>query len=547
MQPDNLLEYFLQWETELADKVFLRQAIDGEWKTWTWSEAGEQSRSLAKAMLDLGLNPGDKVAILSKNCAHWFMADIAIMMGGLVSVPIYPTLSGDHIREILEHSEARLVLVGKLDSYASQASGIPVACKVISTRIYGETGQYYWEDLVASTEAMGETYDWRQDELCTIIYTSGTTGKSKGVMHTTGAFEQTLRMIIKELGLPMHPGMFSYLPLSHIAERVAVENYGIRVGATISFAESLDTFNANLVETQPDLFVAVPRIWTKYRDGVLSKMPQERLDLLLKIPIISSLVRKSIRKKLGLAKAKFFFSGAAPISAELQQWFDNLGINILQVYGMTEDCVYAHMNRRHENRFGTVGKPLPGLEVKFGPENEIRVKSPGVFIGYYKEPELTAESFDEEGFLCTGDIGEYDKDGFLVITGRVKDQFKTDKGKYIAPAPIELQMQNNPLIEQACVVGYGIPQPICLVVLSEELAGKSRKSLEKELIEILAELNQKLESYERLEKLVVIKEGWTIENDMLTPTLKLKRNLVEKKFGANLKSWFESEEKIIWE
>ncbi|MBK8504761.1 MAG: AMP-binding protein [Saprospiraceae bacterium] len=296
MQPDNLLDYFIQWEQETPDQVFLRQAMGGSWKTWTWAEAGEESRSLAQAMIDRGLKPGDKIAILSKNCAHWFMADMAIMMGGFVSVPIYPTLSAEHINEILLHSEAKLVVVGKLDNFAAQVSGIPENCMTVCAGIYGESGQYSWEEMVASTDALEETFDWRQDQLCTIIYTSGTTGRSKGVMHSIGAFEETLRMLIKELQLPMHPSLFSYLPLSHIAERLAIENYGIRVGATFSFAESLEKFNANLVETQPDLFVAVPRIWAKYREGVLKKMPQGRLDLLLKIPFISGIVKKVFEK-----------------------------------------------------------------------------------------------------------------------------------------------------------------------------------------------------------------------------------------------------------
>ncbi|MCB0665346.1 MAG: AMP-binding protein [Saprospiraceae bacterium] len=547
MQPDNLLDYFLQWEEQIADQVFLRQAHNGSWRTWTWAQAGRESRSLARAMQDMGLQPGDKVAILSKNTSHWFMADMAIMMGGFISVPIYPTLSAEHIREILEHSESKAIIIGKLDDYAKQEEGIPGHCKRIGNRLFEIDAENLWEDLVENFEPLEDTYDWQGEEICTIIYTSGTTGKSKGVMHSISAFEDTLRMIIREMGLPMHPRLFSYLPLSHIAERVAIENYGIRAGATISFAESLEKFNTNLVDTQPDLFVAVPRIWSKYREGVLAKMPQKRLDLLLKIPVIAGIVRKSIRKKLGLRDAKLFFSGAAPISAELQLWFYNLGIDILQVYGMTEDCVYAHMNRPGDNRFGTVGKPLPGLKVKFGPEGEIRLKSPGIFKGYFKSPDLTTASFDEEGFLKSGDIGEYDQDGFLRITGRVKDQFKTDKGKYIAPAPIELKIQNDPLIEQACVVGTGIPQPISLVVLSENVNRENKSHIKEQLTSLVNKLNQDLESYERLEKIVIVQEGWTVENELLTPTLKIKRNRIEALYGSSFEAWFAGDGTVIWE
>jgi long-chain acyl-CoA synthetase len=545
MQPDNLLDYFLQWEEQLPDRIFLRQAIDGQWKTWTWAQAGDESRRLAQAMITQGLQPGDRLAILSKNCAQWFIADLAIMMGGFISVPLYPTLSSPHIRQILEHSGARLVFLGKLDDFASQQPGIPEGCLTVGNKLYHQPGQTIWEDMVESTEPLTETYHWRPDELCTIIYTSGTTGDSKGVMHNMGNFEETMRMVFIELDLPMHPRLFSYLPLSHIAERLAIENYGIRAGAEISFAESLDTFNANLAETQPDLFVAVPRIWDKFREGILQKMPQQKLDLLLRLPLVSGMVKKMIRKKLGLGRSRLFLTGAAPISAQLQEWFFKIGIDILQVYGMTEDCVYAHMNRPGQNRFGTVGKPLPGLQVKFGPDGEIRVKAPGVFQGYYKDPLLTSQAFDDEGFLCTGDMGEYDQDGYLIITGRVKDQFKTDKGKYIDPAPIELRLQNHTLVDQACVIGTGIPQPICLLVLSEEAISRRKQDISAHLEDLLQSVNQQLEKHERLEKAVIV-PGWTVENEFLTPTLKLRRSAIEKNYGHRIGEWHASDEKIIW-
>jgi long-chain acyl-CoA synthetase len=545
MQPDNLLDYFLQWEEQLPDRIFLRQAIDGQWKTWTWAQAGDESRRLAQAMITQGLQPGDRLAILSKNCAQWFIADLAIMMGGFISVPLYPTLSSPHIRQILEHSGARLVFLGKLDDFASQQPGIPEGCLTVGNKLYHQPGQTIWEDMVESTEPLTETYHWRPDELCTIIYTSGTTGDSKGVMHNMGNFEETMRMVFVELDLPMHPRLFSYLPLSHIAERLAIENYGIRAGAEISFAESLDTFNANLAETQPDLFVAVPRIWDKFREGILQKMPQQKLDLLLRLPLVSGMVKKMIRKKLGLGRSRLFLTGAAPISAQLQEWFFKIGIDILQVYGMTEDCVYAHMNRPGQNRFGTVGKPLPGLQVKFGPDGEIRVKAPGVFQGYYKDPLLTSQAFDDEGFLCTGDMGEYDQDGYLIITGRVKDQFKTDKGKYIDPAPIELRLQNHTLVDQACVIGTGIPQPICLLVLSEEAISRRKQDISAHLEDLLQSVNQQLEKHERLEKAVIV-PGWTVENEFLTPTLKLRRSAIEKNYGHRIGEWHASDEKIIW-
>jgi long-chain acyl-CoA synthetase len=347
--------------------------------------------------------------------------------------------------------------------------------------------------------------------------------------------------------MPFRPKQFSYLPLCHIAERLAIESYGLQSGGIVSFAESLDTFAANLAETQPDVFVGVPRIYGKFREGVLKKINQKKLNFLLGLPLIGKIVAKGIRKKLGLNGAKRCLTGAAPIAIELQEWFSRLGIEIIQVYGMTEDCVYAHTNSPGDNKFGSVGKPLDGLQVKFGPDGEVRVKSPGNFQGYYKEPELTAAAFDEDGFLRTGDLGEYDAEGFLHLTGRSKDQFKTDKGKYISPAPIELKLLTNPIVEQVCVVGTGIPQPICLVVPTEAGRSLPKATLVAELSSLMNTLNISLESYERLEKSVVLSQPWTIENGLMTPSMKVKRNEVEKIYLPHYPRWFEAPDKVVWD
>jgi long-chain acyl-CoA synthetase len=385
------------------------------------------------------------------------------------------------------------------------------------------------------------------DDILTIVYTSGTTGKPKGVMHAVDNFYRVVSDAVKELGIPFHPKLFSYLPLSHIAERAGIEMIGIYTGAMFSFAESLETFSANLADTQPNIFFAVPRIWAKFREKILEKLPQKKLDRLLGIPLVGSIVKNSIRKKLGLSKATHIFSGAAPISIELLQWYEKLGVIILQAYGMTEDCVYAHFNRHGANRHGTVGRPLSGLKVKVTSDGEIRLKSPGNLRGYYKEPELTAAAFDEEGFLKTGDIGVIDADGFLTLTGRLKDQFKTDKGKYISPAPIETKLSMNENVEMTCVVGMGIPQPIALITLSTSGKGKSKDEIIQSLTATFAELNTTLESFERLEKAIILKGDWTIENGLLTPSLKIKRNEVEKIHLPKYPQWFGQSGLVIWE
>lgn len=543
----NPLAQFLKWESEIPDQLFLRQPVSGEWKTWTYKQAGDEIRRVAAGIRATGIADKSNVAILSKNCAHWVMADLAIMMCGHVSVPLYATLSSHAIRQILEHSESKLVVVGKLDDYAEQKSGIPENMIRLGISVYDIEETNTWEEWVKTYEPVQQTFQWNTKDLLTIIYTSGTTGKPKGVMHTVEAFDSTVTQATKELNLRQHPNLFSYLPMSHIAERMGIEMIAIYDGGTLSFAESLEQFPKNLADTQPTTFFAVPRIWGKFKEKILEKMPQKKLDTLLSIPVIRSIVKKSIKKKLGVTKAEYIVSGAAPLSPDLIKWFEKLDINILQAYGMTEDCVYAHFNRPDANRHGTVGKPLQGLKVKIAADGEIRLKSPGNTIGYFKEPELSKELFDEEGFLRSGDMGEISSDGFLSITGRTKDQFKTDKGKYIAPAPIEMKLLQNTDIEQVCVVGMGIPQPMALVVLSAQGKKKPKDALTESISKSLSELNPSLESYEVLEKAVVMKTDWTIENGLMTPSLKIKRNEVEKLHLPKYPMWFAMKGKVVWE
>ncbi len=545
----SVLQKFLEWEQKNPNRLLFRQPVDGKYITWTFKEAGNEIRRITAGFQSLGLQPGDHIAILSKNCAHWIMADLAIMMGGFVSIPIYPTLTAQGIRPILEHSGAKAIMVGKLDDYENQIKGIPEGIQRLGIDLFGSNDTHTWEEWIKENEPTEKVHNWQPDELFTIMYTSGTTGKPKGVMHVMGSIDLTAKVAIEELGL-INDGtgrMFSYLPLSHIAERAGIEVVGIYTGVNFTFAESLETFPQNLADTQPTVFFAVPRIWAKFREKIEEKLPPSRLNLLLKIPIINSVIKKSIKKKLGLSQATHIFSGAAPITVDMLQWYDKLDIRILQAYGMTEDSIYAHFNRNDANKHGTVGIPFKGLQRKISEEGEIRVKSVALTKGYYKEPEMTKELFDDEGFLKTGDLGEIDKEGYLTITGRSKDQFKTDKGKYISPAPIEMKLEVSPDIENVCVVGTGVPQPIALLVLSQAGKSRSRKDLISSIEDTISSVNSTLEGHENLSKAVIIKEAWTVENGLMTPTLKVKRNEVEKIHLNNYPSWYKKREKVIWE
>jgi long-chain acyl-CoA synthetase len=548
MASNGPLPQFLQWEQETPELVFLRQPVSGVWKTWTFAQAANEIRCVAAGLQSLP--PKSKVAILSKNCAHWIMADLAIMMAGHISVPLYANITANSIKQILEHSESTALFVGKLDEYHAQKEGIPSGVKIISIDYYGVKESILWSNWLTQHSPLQQPIDRKPEELLTIMYTSGTTGAPKGVMFNSHAFDYTTQIMIDFLKrinpLPKNPKLFSYLPLCHIAERHLTENLGCYSGASISFVESLETFGRDLESVQPNLFFGVPRIWAKFQEKILQKLPQQKMDRLLRIPIVNGIIKKSIQKKMGFSQARFKGTAAAPIPVSLLQWFDRLGIRIHEIYGMTENSALSHSNQE-EVRFGTVGKAMNNVQVKFTEENEILTKHEALMMGYYKEPALTAEVMTADGFLKTGDQGVLDKDGFLTITGRVKDLFKTDKGKYISPAPIEMRLLKNTDIEQVCVVGMGIPQPIALVLLSVQGKAKSKEEITKSISASFDEINPTLENFERLKLAVIMKTEWTIANGLMTATMKVKRNEVEKIHLPNYPNWYKLNQPVVWE
>ncbi len=550
MPATNLVTMFLKWERETPQNIFFRQPVAGEWKTWSYQQAGEEIRKIASGLQALNLPTRSTIAIVSKNCAHWIMADLAIFMSGHVSVPLYSNSSAASIKQILEHSESKAIFVGKLDDYENQKKGIPDNVQKISISLYGIKDGLLWEDILDKQKPLTNLVERGPEELLTIMYTSGTTGAPKGVMFNSQAFDHTTKILIKYLRawetLPEHPRLFSYLPLCHIAERNLTEMLGFYSGATISFVESLETFGRDLASVQPDLFFGVPRIWAKFQEKILDKMPQQKLDKLLKIPILSGIVKKSIRKKLGLSKAGLKGTAAAPIPVSLLEWFDTLGIRLREIYGMTENCALSHSNQK-EIRFGTVGPAMETVEVKLTEEQEILTRHVALMMGYYKEPEMTAQVMTSDGYLKTGDQGSIDADGFLTITGRVKDLFKTDKGKYISPAPIEMKLLKNSDIEQVCVVGMGIPQPIALVLLSASGKAKNKEEIIKSLSASAEEVNPTVEHYEQLKKVVIMQQEWTINNGLMTPTMKVKRNEVEKLKMPHYPKWYAMDGVVVWE
>lgn len=552
--PDHLaLQSLYYWETANPQRIALTQPLgNGQVKTYTWGQVADETRRMAAYLKAQGWPEGSKVAILSKNCAWWLMSDLAIWMAGYVSVPLYPTLAAGTITQILEHSESKMCFVGKLDGWENMKPGVPADMPCISYQLSPDDvrARYQsWDEVVVDTQPLRGQPVRGADELATLIYTSGTTGAPKGVMHTFGNFAWALMTGLGRVPMNQNDRMLSYLPLAHVVERVLVEHGWLRTGMHIYFADSLETFTADLNRAKPTIFFSVPRLWVKFQQGIQAKMPQAKLDKLLRIPLLNILIRKKILTALGLDKARFCAGGAAPMPADLLKWYRRLGLPIMEGYGMTENLAVSHITLPGHDMTGTVGPAYEGVQVRIDKKTgEVQMKSGAVMKGYYKEPDLTAEAFTHDGWLRTGDKGAHDERKCLKITGRVKDLFKTSKGKYVAPAPIEDKLVMNNALEACAVVGANMGQPIGLAMLSAhgvEEASSNPDGLKADLAAHVAAINAKLDPHEQMDCLVVFKEPWTVDNGFVTPTFKVKRNRVDEVYGSQYESWAESRQKVI--
>jgi long-chain acyl-CoA synthetase len=557
VKPESLaLQRLYHWEIAARDRVALTQPLGGgAVQDTTWGEMLDQVRRMASHLQSLGLPPGARIALLSKNTAHWLMSDFAIWMAGFVSVPLYPTLAAGTIRQILEHSEAKLLFVGKLDGWAGMKPGIPEGLPCIAHPLApADALKSYenWDAITPRTTALKGQPVRAADELCTIMYTSGTTGAPKGVMHSFGNFALAVQDGLKRVPLHQDGRMLSYLPLAHVVERTLVEHGLLATGMHVYFAESLDTFTSDLQRARPTVFFSVPRLWVKFQQGVQAKMPPKKMDLFLKLPILNGVVKKKVLAALGLQDCIFAAGGAAPMPEELLRWYARLGLRLAEGYGMTENLGATHITEGGLDAAGTVGKPYDSVQCRIAPANgEIQCKTPWTMLGYYKEPELTRQVITEDGWLKTGDKGAVDAKGRLKITGRVKDLFKTSKGKYVAPAPIEDKLVMNAHVEACCVTGANLGQPLALLMLNAEAAKKAldaggKAEIEHSLTDHLQGINATLDPHEQLDCLVLMTEPWSVENDLITPTFKVKRNRVEDLFAKNYEAWVGSRKKVVW-
>jgi long-subunit acyl-CoA synthetase (AMP-forming) len=551
-----LVHRFLHWERTQPDAIcFTQPHPDGTVVDYTWEEAGSQVRRMAAHLESLALPPRSKVAILGKNSAHWIMADLAIWMAGHVPVPLYPTVNAETAQYVLEHSEVRLLFVGKLDGktdgWNSVRGILPPELPLIALPMAPMPEAPQWDALVGETEPLRDVHLPVPEDLATIVYTSGSTGRPKGVMHTFGSIQAYAGGLKEFCSYTASDRLLSYLPLAHVAERAFVESNLLYNGFRVYFNDSLETFQQDLRRARPTLFISMPRLWTKFYQAICVKLPPEQQALLFEQSEASFALRKQVLTLLGLDAVRIAFTGSAPLSAEITNWYRNLGLELLDVYGMSENYAYSHYSRPGLVRLGYSGQALPGVECRITDEGEILVKAPTQMLGYHKEPELTAQSMTPDGFFRTGDRGELDELGRLKITGRVKELFKTSKGKYVAPAPIENKLTHHK-VEAVCVTGHGQRQPFALLMLSADARkelddGADRERLQAELQQLLESVNAALEDPEKLCCLVVVQDVWSMDNGFLTPTMKIKRSIIEERYRAKADAWVRLGRAVILE
>jgi len=546
-------------------------------------EFGRRVRHFALGLKSLGCKPGDKVVILSENCPEWVIADFANLSLGAVTVPIYPTLVPQQVRYIISDSDAAFVICSSPDLWkkvdeikkdlpkvAHFISFQPEAPPgVLSLPALMEKGRQFDQDNPGAYEKSVQSV--KSSDLASIIYTSGTTGVPKGVMLTHANFISNVTTLVSIVQFGHPDYVLSFLPLSHVLERM-VHFAFLSKGCSMAYAESVETVADNLLEVRPHIMVSVPRLfeklYAKVMDAVLAGSGLKKKIFYWAIKIGNDYGKKTLQKqkigrflrfKRGLAhklvfskilektggRVRFFVSGGAPLSKDIADFFYTLGLVVLEGYGLTETAPVIAVNTFEHLKFGTVGKPIPGVEVKIAPDGEILVKGPNVMKGYYKKEAETREAF-EGGWFHTGDIGHLDDDGYLVITDRKKDLIITAGGKNVAPQPIENVLKRNPYIANAVVIGgrrkfisaiiapnlekleaYAKQNGVAYIDARELVA---KEAIQQFLLDEIDRATPHLAPYEKIRKILVLDRDFAVELEEMTPTLKVRRSLVEEKF-----------------
>ncbi|MBN7796798.1 AMP-binding protein [Parahaliea mediterranea] len=528
MALDTLPSLLNHWADTRPDKVWMR-ALEEEGSTdWTWSRAREEAMAVA-TVLEEDFGHGERMVVLSKNCPHWFLADMAIIASGNVTVSMFTTLPADTAQYILEFTGARVMFVGETANWEAVSGVLPADITLVALPgVALDRPHLKWDDLVERGAGRRPAHAATPDELVSLVFTSGTTGKPKGVMQTHESNLVPIRRFTAAFGSEEGSRYFSYLPLSHIAERQIVEFASLVVCGEVSFNRGLDTVLPDLQRTRPQMFFGPPRIWEQFQQAILAKLGgQEALDGMLAADREGA--RQLILQTIGLDQVNYCLTAAAPTPPPLIHWFGEIGLTLMEGFGQTE-AMGLIVSSFEERRIGSVGKPLPGVEYRISEEGELVVRSDGNTPGYYKDPEKTAELL-RDGWLHTGDKARVDEDGFIYITGRVKDYFKTIQGKFVAPPPIEGSFAKNPHTEQQCLLGRGYSKTVMVAVLTGDAQALDSSTVEQSVRETLESINDTLEKHARIGAVILSREPWSIESGVLTPTMKIRRDQVEERFG----------------
>jgi long-chain acyl-CoA synthetase len=582
-----LVDLFFDRVGRWPDRVALRHARDGEWASITWAEYGRAVREVAAGLVALGIAPGDRVGILAGNEPRWHMGDLGILAAGAISVPAYPTGVASQVAHVFGHSGTRLAFVGDRDQLAKvllvrhdlvgferiiMLSDPPDGLDDDTVLTFDELCERGRHRLAEDPDVVDErSRELRADGVATLVYTSGTTGRPKGTMITHRNVSETVRSLTQVVSVGPADRFLSFLPLSHIAERCVSHMGQIVSGGETWFARSLATVPDDLRACRPTIVFGVPRVWEKFQQEVVRALAEapgivrRAVDRLVELGLATVAAREGqrdplgrrdrltylaldravgarIRRQMGMDKGKVFVSSAAPIDHDLVRWFHAIGIPIGEVYGQTEDCGPTTMNRPGRIRIGTVGEPLPGVEVRIADDGEILVRGGNVCPGYWDDPAATADLI-RDGWMHSADLGTLDDDGYLRITGRKKDLIVTSTGKNIAPQDMETQLRSAPFISQAVVVGDGRKFLTALLTLDAEAIEDAiptdgepaplatLPAVEAAIDRAVEEVNAPLAPAERIKTWRVLPRDLTVADGELTPTLKVRRSVVIDRYG----------------
>ncbi|WP_291852208.1 AMP-binding protein [Bradyrhizobium sp.] len=596
---DTIAKSFLLAVETRGDRPAIREKKFGIWQPTSWREWLQISKDIAYGLHDIGFRPGDVASIIANAVPEWVYADMGILCAGGVSSGIYPTDSAVQVEYLINDSATKVVFAEdeeQLDKILSCRARCPTLQKIVVFDMEGLGG--FIDPMVLSlaeftalgrNHAQGNEALWDRmidsrgvNDLAILVYTSGTTGPPKGAMHSNRSVTYQMRHANDLFPSTDAEERLVFLPLCHVAERVGGYYISLALGSVMNFAESPETVPDNLREVQPTAFLAVPRIWEKFYSGTTialkdatafqnwmyrkalaigHRMTEYRLQgdtppwwLRLANGAAYYLVFRNIRRMLGLDRCRVAFTGAAPIAPDLIRWYLALGLDMREVYGQTENCGVATLMPSERIKLGSVGKAAPWGEVAISPQGEILIKGDFLFMGYLNQPEKTAETIDSRGWLHTGDVGSIDNEGFVKITDRMKDIIITSGGKNITPSEIENQLKFSPYVSDAVVIGDKRPYLTCLLMIDQEnvekfaqdhdipftnYASLCRAPAIQSLIQREIEaVNVNFARVETIKKFFLIERQLTPEDEELTPTMKLKRSFVNKRYAAEIEAMY---------